>query len=91
MSKFQVEKVPYKNGRSRNLYINTAMNCKTFDICGIKFSRFNETDILAEINFGVYNIPWFQITIDVSLFGLSYFSIDLCTVAPITIASSRRF
>ena len=35
--------------------------CKTLNICGIKFSRFNENDILAQFDFGVYDILWLQI------------------------------
>ena len=31
------------------------------NICGIKFSRFTENDILAHFNFGVHDIPWLQI------------------------------
>ena len=34
--------------------------CKTFYICGIKFSRFNKNDILAYFNFGGHDIPWLQ-------------------------------
>ena len=33
---------------------------KTLNICGIKFSRFDETDILSHSNFGVHEIPWLQ-------------------------------
>ena len=34
--------------------------CKTLNVCGIKFSRFNENDILAYFNFGGHDIPWLQ-------------------------------
>ena len=35
--------------------------CKTLNICGIKFSRFNENNILEYFNFGGHDIPWLQI------------------------------
>ena len=34
--------------------------CKTLNICGIKFSRFNENDILPHFNFGGHGISWLQ-------------------------------
>ena len=35
--------------------------CKTLYICGIKFSRFNDNDVLAYFNFGGHDLPWLQI------------------------------
>ena len=35
--------------------------CKTLNIHGVKFSRFNENDILAHFNFGVHDIVWLKI------------------------------
>ena len=32
--------------------------CKTLNICSIKFSQFDGTDILANFNFGVLDISW---------------------------------
>ena len=34
--------------------------CKMLNIRGIKFSRFNENNILAYFNFDGHDIPWFQ-------------------------------
>lgn len=35
--------------------------CKTLNIFGVRFSRFNENDLLGHFNFGVNDIPWLQI------------------------------
>ena len=35
--------------------------CNNLNIRGIKFSGFNENDILAHSNFGIHEIPWFMI------------------------------
>ena len=35
--------------------------CKALNICGIKFSRFNENDVRAHFNFGVYNLLWLYV------------------------------
>ena len=35
--------------------------CKTLNICGIKLLPSNENDILAYLNFGCHDLPWFQI------------------------------
>ena len=41
---------------------NSRVRKKYFlNICGIKCSRFNENDLLVHFNFGVHEIPWFQI------------------------------
>ena len=39
------------------LFITTV---KTFIICGIKISQFGKNNLFAQTNFGVQNIPWFQ-------------------------------
>ena len=38
-----------------------AAYCKTLNICGIRFSRSNENNILAYFKFGGHDIPWLQI------------------------------
>ena len=63
--------------------------CKTLNICGIKISRFNKYEILAQFNFGVHDLPWFQFDVNCNIF--SFFYIKLYIVASIRIASSRRF
>ena len=35
--------------------------CKTLNIHGVKFSLFNENDILSHINFGIHDILWLKI------------------------------
>ena len=40
---------------------HSADYCKTLNICGIKFCRFNKNNILAYFNFGGHDIPWLQI------------------------------
>ena len=35
--------------------------CKTLNIRGVKFLRFNENNILAHFNFGVHDNPWLKI------------------------------
>ena len=40
---------------------------KTLNVCGIKISRCTENDILAQISFGVQEIPWPQIIIKENL------------------------
>ena len=34
---------------------------KTLNICGVKFSWFNEIDTLAYFNVGVHDLPWLMI------------------------------
>ena len=41
-------------------YLN-CMYCKTLNICGMKILQFNGDDIFAHFNFGVHDVPWFQI------------------------------
>ena len=64
---------------------------KTLNICGIKFSRFNENDILVYFNFVGHDIPWFQIVKKFSCKFVSRFAIKLYIMSSIRIASSRRF
>ena len=77
---------------SSSLTSSDIMYCKTLDICGIKFLRFDENDILAHFNF---DMPLLQLVFkrkfDVNLqhFFLS-FSIKLYFVSSIRIASLRR-
>ena len=40
---------------------NQIKNCNTLNIYGIKFSRFNENDILTYFNFGGQDVLWLQI------------------------------
>ena len=35
--------------------------CKTLTTCSVKFSRFNENDILAHFTSGAYDILWLKI------------------------------
>ena len=50
------------------------LHCKTLDICGIKFSRFDESDIFAHFNFGTYDITWLQIVKKTNLNFNHFFS-----------------
>ena len=45
----------------KRVYIDIFKYCETLHICGIKFSRFSENDILVYFNFGGHDIPWLQI------------------------------
>ena len=37
------------------------MYCKTLNICSTEIPRFNKSDILAHLNFGIHDLQWFQI------------------------------
>ena len=45
----------------KSLHLCDGVYCKTLNICGIRFSRFTENDILAHFNFGIHDISWIQI------------------------------
>ena len=79
--------------------VHVYVYCKTFYICGVNFP-FNEYDILAEINFGVHDIPWFYCPDKTSKFDVNFkqichiffnFSVKLSIVASLRITSSRQF
>ena len=67
---------------------------KTLNICGIKYLRFNEYDILAYFNSGGHDIRWLQIVQKI-LFKFVPFCLFLfyymVHVSFIRIALSRRF
>ena len=50
------------------------MYCKTFNIWGIKFSQFNENDIMAYFNFGDDDIPWLQMVKKILCKFVTFFS-----------------
>ena len=46
--------------KEKQIYCNRVY-CKTLSICGNKFSRFSDNDIMAYFNSGSHDIPWLQI------------------------------
>ena len=43
------------------MLVHLTIYCKkNLTICGIKFSPFNENDILAQIGFGAHDIAWLK-------------------------------
>ena len=44
------------------------------NLCGIKFSQFNENDILVHFNFGIHDIPWLQIAEKINLGDITMYS-----------------